>query len=99
MKRALIKRGAGVLLLLAGLTLVTVRRELAASAGEKSSASSQTTPRNVPGHPHPFSQAYEYCYVDSEGRPMIVHRRLVFLLPDAPPEVNDRTFIESGECH
>jgi hypothetical protein len=30
---------------------------------------------------------------------MIVHRRLVFLLPDAPPEVNDRTFIESGECH
>jgi hypothetical protein len=42
-KRALIKRGAGVLLLLAGLTLVTVRRELAASAGEKSSASSQTT--------------------------------------------------------
>ena len=55
-------------------------------------------PRDVPGHPHPFSQAYEYCYVDSEGRPMIVHRRLVFLLPDAPPEVNDRTFIESGEC-
>ena len=32
-----------MLLLLAGLTLVTVRRELAASAGEKSSASSQTT--------------------------------------------------------
>lgn len=88
------------MLLLAGLALVTMRRELAASAGPKSSSSSQTTPRNVYGHPHTFSEAYEYCYVDSEGKPMLVHRRLVFLLPDAPPEVNDRTFIESGgECH
>ena len=95
----MMKKLGVLLLLLAGLALVTVRREVAASASAKSSASSQTVPHNVPGHPHPFSQAYEYCYVDSEGRPMIVHRRLVYLLPAAPPEVNDRTFIESGECH
>ena len=88
-----------MVLLLAGLALVAVRRELAASAGSRLAPSSQTTLPGVPVHPHWFSQAYEYCYVDSEGKPMLVHRRLVFLLPNAPPEVNDRTFIESGECH
>ena len=41
----------------------------------------------------------DYCYVDAEGRPMVFHRRrLVFFLPESPPEVNDRTFIESDEC-
>ena len=88
-----------MVLLLAGLALVTVQREVAASASSKPSAASQTTPSSVPVHPRTFSQAYEYCYVDSEGRPVIVHRRLVFFLPEGPPEVNDRTFIESGECH
>ena len=99
MKRGLIKRGVIALLLLAGLALVTVRRELAATAGTKSPASSQTTSGHVPRHSQAFSQAYEICAEDGEGRPLVVHRKkLVFLFPDSAPEVNDRTFIESGEC-
>lgn len=88
-----------MVLLLAGLALVTVRREVTASASSKPSTASQITSDNKSVHPHRFSQAYEYCYVDSEGRPVMVHRKLVFFLPEALPEVTDRTFIESGECH
>lgn len=50
--------------------------------------------------PTPLSRAYEYCDIDAEGRPMVFNRRrLRFFLPESPPEMNDRTFIETNECH
>ena len=49
--------------------------------------------------PVAFPRLTIICHVDEEGRPMVFHRRrLVFFLPEAPPEVNDRTFIETDEC-
>jgi len=45
---------------------------------------------------HPFSPAYEYCYVDADGRPVLIHRqRLVFLLTESRPDVNERSSIET----
>ena len=62
-------------------------------------ASSRVKPNGASAGPHHFSMQYDYCYVDAEGRPMIFHRRrLVFFLPQSPPEVNDHTFIETDLC-
>jgi hypothetical protein len=102
MKRRFLQSGATVMLALAGLLMVTARRD--ASGGSKhpyantSAATSQTTGKES-ARPYYFSPAYDYCYVDSDGRPIVFHRkRLVFFFPDSPPEVNDRTFIETDSC-
>jgi len=99
-----------MLCILAGLAVLLIRREISArsagpsalaQAGHESAAVSQThgSGRAVYVGPHTFSPAYEYCYVDADGRPLMIHRRrLVFFLPESPPEVNDRTFIETGTC-
>ena len=91
MSRRSVQRVAILLLMFAGLALLTVRRDVAGSTGP--------TQGGGVGRPRSFSAAYDYCYVDEKGRPMVFHRRrLVFFLPQAPPEVNDRTFIETDEC-
>jgi hypothetical protein len=91
-----------VVLILAGLAMVIVHKE-AWSGGRLQYANSLPATRQTTGEtasrPHNFSRAYDYCYVDAEGRPVVFHRkRLVFFFPDSPPEVNDRTFIESDSC-
>jgi hypothetical protein len=64
-----------------------------------STPATQQTTAQAASRPHNFSFAYDYCYIDGDGRPVMFHRkRLVFFLPDSPPEVNDRTFIESDTC-
>jgi hypothetical protein len=109
-----LKRGAIIVLMLGGAAALSVRRDTAADTVSKladrsrwlhleaaaASISNSTSPNGTSAGPHHFSMAYDYCYVDAEGRPMIFHRRrLVFFLPESPPEVNDRTFIETNECH
>jgi len=110
MSRNFVKRGALMLCILAGLAVLLIRREISArsagpgalaQAGHESAAVSQThgSGRAVYVGPHTFSPTYEYCYVDADGRPLMIRRRrLVFFLPESPPEVNDRTFIETGTC-
>ena len=110
MSRSFVKRGALMLCILAGLAVLLIRREISArsarpsalaQAGHESAAVLQThsSGRAVYVGPHNFSSAYEYCHVDADGRPLMIHqRRLVFFLPESPPEVNDRTFIETGTC-
>ncbi len=111
MSRNFVKRGALMLCILAGLAIMLARRDVAgarsvspdtsAQVGHKPAADSQTrsSGRAVYVGPHTFSPAYEYCYVDADGRPVMVHRRrLVFFLPESRPDVNDRTFIESDMC-
>ena len=111
MSRNLVKRGAIMLCILAGLAILLVRREVARArlvnprsstqVGHKSEANSQTRSSGgaVYVGPHTFSPAYEYCYVDVDGRPVMIHRRrLVFFLPESRPDVSDRTFIETDKC-
>ena len=99
-----------VLLLLAGLAVLTVRRDASvnnpsvhanssSAPGQGSGAVVGSGETKAAGRPRSFSAAYDYCYVDADGRPMVFHRRrLVFFLPESPPEVNDRTFLETNEC-
>ena len=99
-----------VALLLAGLAVLTVRKDASGISGAVL-ANSSSAPGNGSGtvvgsgetkgagRPRSFSAAYDYCYIDEEGRPMVFHqRRLVYLLPEAPPEVHDRTFTETDQC-
>jgi hypothetical protein len=94
--------GVAVLALLAGPALLTARTDVDASAAVRASSPASvqsSTSGDASARPHTFSQAYNYCYDDAEGRPMVVRKKpLVFFLPDAPPEVKDRTFIETNEC-
>lgn len=111
MSRNLVKRGAIMLCILAGLAILLVRRDLArarlvnpkpsAQVVHQSEADSQTRSSGgaVYVGPHAFSPAYEYCYVDVDGRPVIIHRRrLVFFLPESRPDMSDQTFIETDKC-
>ena len=106
MSRRFLQRGAVLLCMLTGLGLLMARRNVSSSAGSLSVKNAEdvrqtdnSSKRGVVVRPRTFSRAYDYCYTDENGRPMVVHRkRLVFFLPDSPPEVNDRTFIESREC-
>lgn len=83
--------------LFAGLVLLTVRKESVESAVVH--AGSPTPASNTGArHSRTFSQAYEICAEDSEGRPLVVRQKKpVFFFPNSPPEVNDRTFIETEE--
>jgi len=110
MSRNVVHQWLIVMLLLAGLAVLTVRRD--ASVNDRSvHANSSSAPgqgsgvvvgsgeTKAAGRPRNFSAAYDYCYVDAEGRPIVFHRRrLVFFLPESPPEVNDRTFIDTDQC-
>ena len=72
-----------------------------AQVGHESADVSQTRSSSgaVYVGPHTFSPPYDYCYVDADGRPVMIHRRrLVFFLPESRPDVNDRTFIETDTC-
>lgn len=105
------KRGAILLCILAGLAILLVRRDVARArsvspkttvqAGKKSAADSQTRGSGAAVYvgPHTFSPAYEYCYVDADGRPVMMHRRrLVFFPPESRPDVDERTIIETDRC-
>lgn len=102
MKRNITRCAVVAVAMLAALALLTVRKEADGNRPVHANASaslSPVRPSDASGLPHTFSQAYDYCYVDENGRPMIFHRRrLVFFFPESPPEVNDRTFIETNEC-
>ena len=111
MSRNFVKRGAMMLCILAGLAILLVRRDLARArsvspntapqVGHKSAADSQTrsSGKAVYDGPHTFSPAYEYCYVDVDGRPVMIYRRRhVFFLSEARPDVNNRTFIKTDTC-
>jgi len=105
-----VKRGALMLCLLAGLSVLLIRKNAGAhsvstsapvQAGHESVAASQTrgSGRAVYVGRHPFSPVYEYCYVDADGRPVLIHRqRRVFLLPESRPDVNERTSMETDTC-
>ena len=79
-----VKRGAIVLCILTGLAILLVRRDMArarsvspntaAQVGNKSTADSHTrsSGRAMYVGPHTFSPAYEYCYVDTDGRPVMM---------------------------
>ena len=96
-----LQRGTIVVLTLAGLARSRSAKKLGAaeaSLANPSPATRQTT-GGAASRPHNFSRAYDYCYVDADGRPVMFHRkRLAFFLPDSPQEVNDWTFIESDSC-
>src|SRR5215469_11907960 len=110
MSRSFVKRGALMLCILAGLAVLLIRREISArsarpsalaQAGHESAAVSQTHSSGRAEYvgPHTFSPGYEYCYVDADGRPLMIHRRrLVFFLPESRPDVNERTRIEADTC-
>lgn len=111
MSRNLVKRGAIMLCILTGLAILLVQREVArarlvnpkssAQVGHQSAADSHTRSSGgaVYVGPHTFSPAYEYCYVDVDGRPLMIHRRrLVFFLPESRPDISDRTLIETDKC-
>jgi hypothetical protein len=111
MSRNLVKRGAIMLCILAGLAILLVRRDLArarlvnpkpsAQVVHQSEADSQTRSSGgaVYVGPHAFSPVYEYCYVDVDGRPVMMHqRRPVFFPPQSRPDISDRTFIETDKC-
>ena len=110
MSRSLVHRWLFVVLLLGGLAVLTIRKDASGNSGSVYANSSPASGEasgvvvgsgktKAAGRPRSFSAAYDYCYVDEEGRPMVFHRRrLVFFLPEVPPEVNDRTFIETDEC-
>ena len=113
MSRRFMPRGTATLCTLVGVAALSIRRDAAVDSGPGHSAPSHLSQResvaaSVPNEakasgaaaaPHHFSMQYDYCYVDTEGRPMIFHRRrLVFYLPESPPKVNDRTFIETDLC-
>ena len=101
-----------MLCILAGLAILLARRDLAgarfvnlktwaAQVGHKSEANSQTRSSGgaVYVGPHAFSPVYEYCYVDVDGRPVMMHRRRpVFFPPQSRPHISDRTFIETDKC-
>jgi hypothetical protein len=111
MSQGFIVRCTAAFSMLAGIAALSVRRDTAASTGPSLAALSHlasaaaaaqngASPDATSAGPHHFSMAYDYCYEDAEGRPMIFHRRrLVFFFPESPPEVNDRTFIETDLCH
>jgi hypothetical protein len=98
MSRGFVRRALLVLCVLAVLMIATARKQ---SSGDPGSVHANTSAQHLddaPGRPHTFSQAYDYCYVDSDGRPLMFHRRrLVFFLPDTP-QLNDRTSIETDQC-
>ena len=101
MRRNLTRRALIMLALLAGMALLTVRKEstVSSAAPERQQADPFQRRAVEPRRARPFSQDYEYCYVDSDGRPMIVHRKKhLFFLPEPEPQVDDRTFIEGDEC-
>ena len=111
MSRTLVKRGAIMLCILAGLAILLVRKKVArarlvdpepsAQVGHQSAADSQTPSSGgvVYVGPHTFSPVYEYCDVDVDGRPLMIHRRrLVLFLPESQPDISDRTFIETDQC-
>lgn len=111
MLRSLLPRWAFVALILAGLAVLLVRKDDSSdSISPRANASASTTQHSLGGlgpsmqaggssaGPYTFSQAYDYCYVDAEGRPMVFQRRrLVLFLPEAPG-LDDRTFVTSGDC-
>jgi len=110
MSRNFVKRGALMFCILAGLAALLVRRDSAGArssspstleqVGHGSADASQTRSSSgaVYVGPHTFSPAYEYCFVDANGRPLMIHRRrLMFFQPESP-DMNDRTFIESDIC-
>ena len=107
MSRNLVKRGAIMLCILAGLAILLVRREVARArlVNPKPSAQvgHQSQTRSSAGAvyvgPRAFSPVYEYCYVDVDGRPVMMHqRRPVFFPPQSRPDISDRTFIETDKC-
>ena len=113
MARRVIKRGAFLGLVLVGLVLLTAQKSVTSGAesglskllqalqpkSATAAASDRARPDEASSGSRYFSAQYEYCRLDADGRPIVVHRRRrVFTLPEAPPEENDRTFIESGEC-
>src|SRR3974377_2044185 len=93
MKRSFVKRAGGMILILASLAVLTVRRQV--DDPDTVHANSLSSPQSAGlSHSRTFSHAYEICAEDSEGRPLVVHRKkLVFFLPQSPPGENDRTFI------
>jgi len=113
MPRQFVLRGAVTLCMLVGVAALSIRKDAAAgyapshydpsphvqSKATDASLSNSATINGVSPGPHYFSMQYDYCYVDAKGRPMIFHRRrLVFFVPESPPEVLDRTFIETDSC-
>ena len=111
MSRCFVKRGAVMLCMLVGLAVLFFRRgatgagsaspNTSAKVAHESAADSQTrsSGSTVYVGPRTFSPVYEYCYVDADGKPVMIHRRrLVFFLPESRPDVNDRTFIETDTC-
>jgi len=102
-----------MLCILAGIAVLLIQREVAGARSVSPSTSVQVgighesaavSPTRTSGKavyvgPHAFSPAYEYCYVDADGRPVMIHRRrLVFFLSESRPDVNDRPFIETDMC-
>ena len=106
MSRGIVLRAAFILCVLAALAGLAARKDAAGTrpgdsiSQPKSAATANGTRSNGASiGRHTFSQQYDICYVDADGRPMVYERkRLVFFFPESPPEVNDRTFIETNTC-
>jgi len=99
MKRRFVKRAAVVMLILANFAAFMICRR--ADGSDTVYANSPASAQNAGArHARTFSQAYEICAEDSEGRPLVVRRKKVdFYRSDPSPRVNEQTFIETEECH
>ena len=97
MERKGLRRTMVPLAFFAALLLLTARKEAIETPAVNVSPA---TPRmgNDLKQAGTFSQFYDYCGVDGEGRPIVVRRkRHLFLHQDDPWEENDRRF-DSALC-
>lgn len=111
MQRRTVQRAASVLCVLAGMAALTIRKDVAAgtepghsdrlhaSQAESANpaAASGTRPDGASVGRYYFSNEYDYCSVDADGKPRGFHQK--HRVPGSPSYSDDRTFIWPDACH